>query len=281
MLVSEAVRAYIADRAGRGEIGRSSAAQLRWRLGELIACCDDCPIDQLDRGHVRVWQTRIGGQRPASRRAYLSTVRVFVRWCADEGLLVGDPTRAAGRVREPRREPRAFTAAQMARLRLVLPDDEARLVVALMARQGLRCCEVSRLAVEDWDRGRGWLTVRGKADNERGEPVADDVAALLEVWVGTRSSGPLLGRSPAWLSRRVRVWLEQAGLKAGRYDGRSAHALRHTAASDLYDATRDVKAVQRFLGHANVATTDRYLRYGDDEVIRAGLNHQPAARSAR
>ena len=30
--------------------------------------------------------------------------------------------------------------------------------------------------------------------------------------------------------------------------------------------------MQRFLGHVNVATTDRYLRAGDDDVIRAGLN---------
>jgi site-specific recombinase XerD len=48
--------------------------------------------------------------------------------------------------------------------------------------------------------------------------------------------------------------------------------LRHTAASALYEATRDVRAVQRFLGHANIATTDRYLAAGDDEVIRSGLN---------
>jgi integrase len=63
-----------------------------------------------------------------------------------------------------------------------------------------------------------------------------------------------------------------AGLKVGPYDGRSAHALRHTAASNLYDATRDARAVQDFLGHRNLATTDRYLRRSSAEVIRAGLN---------
>ena len=85
-------------------------------------------------------------------------------------------------------------------------------------------------------------------------------------------SGPVIGRPAGYLSRLVRAWLEAAGVKSGPYDGRSAHALRHTAASDLYDNTRDVKAVQKFLGHANVATTDRYLRAGDDTIIRAGLN---------
>jgi site-specific recombinase XerC len=263
---------YVTDRRARGEIGDRTAAQLGWRLGGLARCCAGVEMADLGRGHVRAWQATIGGQRPASRRAYLSTVRVFCRWAQEWELIDADPCRSAGRVREPRQVPRALSAAQMARLGLVLPDVEARLIVALMARQGLRCVEVSRLAVADWDRAAGRITVRGKGDDERDIPVADAVALLLAAHVGAQTSGLVVGWQPPRLSRRVRGWLEAAGLKADAYDGVSAHALRHTAASNLYDATRDPKAVQRFLGHHNVATTDRYLRHGDDLIIRAGLN---------
>ncbi|HEY2303672.1 MAG TPA: tyrosine-type recombinase/integrase [Acidimicrobiales bacterium] len=277
MLVSQAIDTYVTDRRARAEIGERTARQLRWRLGRLAEICAGVDMAQLGRDHIRDWQAAIGDQRPASRRAYLSTVRVFCRWAADWDLLAGDPCRSAGRVKEPHRDPRALSGGQMARLRLVLPDLEARVIVALMARQGLRCVEVSRLAVSDWDRGRGRIVVCGKNDDERRVPVADDVAALLGAYVGDAVSGPVIGRPPAALSRLVRAWMEAAGLKNDAYDGRSAHALRHTAASDLYEATRDIKAVQAFLGHRNVATTDRYLRSGDDRVIRAGLN---AGRSA-
>jgi integrase len=51
-----------------------------------------------------------------------------------------------------------------------------------------------------------------------------------------------------------------AGLKTGPRDGVSAHALRHTAAAELLEECGNVRVVQEFLGHANVATTDRYLR---------------------
>jgi integrase/recombinase XerC len=226
----------------------------------------------LDREHVRGWQASIGDKRPASRRAYLSTLRVFCRWAMEWDLMAVDPCRAAGKVHEPKGKQRGLSGAQMARLALVLPDRRAAVVVALMARQGLRCVEVSRLAVEDWDRGRGEMVVCGKNDDHRPLPVADDVAALLAAHVGGRQSGPVVGWSAATLSRLVRRWMEQAGLKTDKYDGVSAHALRHTAASNLYDATHNVKTVQEFLGHQNVATTDRYLRAGDDLIIRAGLN---------
>jgi integrase len=226
----------------------------------------------LDRDHVRAWQARTGDKRPASRRAYLSTVRVFCRWAMEWDLIVVDPCRSAGQVREPKGKQRALSAAQTARLWLVLPDRRARVIVALMACQGLRCVEVSRLAVEDWDRGRGEIVVWGKNDDHRPVPVGDEVAAVLAAHIGARLSGPLVGHSPATLSRLVRRWMTAAGLKADKYDGVSAHALRHTAASNLYDTTHDVKAVQEFLGHKNVATTDRYLRGGHQQVIRDGLN---------
>jgi integrase/recombinase XerC len=189
-------------------------------------------------------------------------------------LLVVDPCRQAGRVREPKGKERALSAAQLARLRLVLPDRRARVIVELMALQGLRCIEVSRLAVEDWDRGRGVITVWGKNDDHRPVPVPDGVARLLAAHVGDRVSGPIVGHSAAMLSRLVRRWMEQAGLKDKPYDGVSAHALRHSAASDLYDDTHNVKAVQELLGHKNVATTDRYLRGGNQQVIRDSLNRR-------
>jgi integrase len=245
---------------------------LAWRLSGLVKVCKGVDIGELGREHVRAWQAGTGDKRPASRRAYLSTVRVFCRWALEWDLLAVDPCRQAGKVREPESARRALSSAEMRRLGLVLPDGQARLIVALMARQGLRCVEVSRLEVPDWDRGRDRITVHGKNDDHRRLPLGPDVAALLAAHIGARTAGPVIGHSPATLSRLVRRWLEQAGLKGDRYDGVSAHALRHTAASNLYDASHDVKAVQRFLGHKNVATTDRYLRDADEDVIRDALN---------
>lgn len=272
MLLTDAVTAYVTDRRSRGEISARSAEQLRWRLGVLARTCPQLEITALGRDQVRAWQRQVGDQRPASRRAYLSTVRVFVRWLQDEGLLDIDPTRGLGRVREPVTQPRALSASQSGRLTLVLPSDEARLIIALMCRQGLRCVEVSRLRAEDYDPGRRDMTVTGKAANERTIAVADDVAGQLEAWLTGRAAGPVIDRTAHCLSRMVSRWMAAAGLKTGPYDGRSAHALRHTAASNLYDACRDARAVQYFLGHQNLATTDRYLRRGSAEVIRAGLN---------
>jgi hypothetical protein len=55
--------------------------------------------------------------------------------------------------------------------------------------------------------------------------------------------------------RRLRVWSRHVFGRAYSF-----HCLRHTAAVRVYEATRDVLVVQRFLGHKSLQWTDVYLR---------------------
>jgi integrase/recombinase XerC len=265
------VERYVSGRLERGEISANTARQLRWRLGTLVRSAPDLAIGDLERSHVLAWAATIGSQRPASRRAYLSTVKTFCRWALEEELIGRDPTARLSAVREPRRPPRALSAPQMTRLQLVLPDHRARLIVALMGRLGLRCCEVANLRVEHWDRDVEALEITGKGGNTRTVAVPGDVAQSLRAHLRNRHSGKMVSGTAATLSRQVTAWMDQAGLKSAPYDGMSAHALRHTAASDALDRCGNVRVVQELLGHANLATTDRYLRRADLAAQRAAL----------
>jgi integrase/recombinase XerC len=256
MLLDDAISAYVTDRAARGEITDLTAGQLRWRLGLLARCHPGLEVADLDRDRVAEWQRAVGGRRPSSRRAYLSTVRGFCAWAAGEGLLEADPTARAGRVAEPHPQPRALSAGRYARLVMVLPDDRARLIVGLMRNSGLRCAEVAALRPGDYDPAAAELRVTGKGGRRRDVDVCDDEADLLAARL---DRDPVIGITAGRISKLVSAWMAEAGLKTGRYDGVSAHALRHTAATELLEACGNVRLVQDFLGHANLATTDRYL----------------------
>lgn len=47
------------------------------------------------------------------------------------------------------------------------------------------------------------------------------------------------------------------------------HTLRHRFASRAYRGTRNLRAVQTLLGHASIATTERYTQVNDDEIRAA------------
>jgi site-specific recombinase XerC len=273
--LSDAVETYVSGRRSRGELTAGSAKGLRCRLRTLVAAAGPAAqLADLDRATVAAWQAAIGDRRPATRRAYLSTVRTFCQWAVIEDLIAVDPTLTAARVREPRRATRALPASSVARLRLVLPDLRAEVIVALMFHMGLRCVEVSRLRSTDYDPAGAAAVVVGKNSDERRLPVPGSVVVLLSAWAAAGGSGKatIVGLSASRISNLVSAWMDAAGIKSGPYDGVSAHALRHTMASNMLDRCGNVRTVQDALGHVSLATTERYLRHSGLDEMRAAMD---------
>jgi integrase len=53
--------------------------------------------------------------------------------------------------------------------------------------------------------------------------------------------------------------------------GWTMHTLRHRFATRAYRGTRNLRAVQVLLGHASIATTERYLSVDDSEIRAAAM----------
>lgn len=272
--------AYISGRLMRGEIRANTAADLRWTLYALERSFGHRPLGQLGPAAIDRWLASIGTLSDATRREYLSRVRGFTQWLVSQGKIAMDPTAHVPVIRQARRAPRTLNMGQVDALLKALPDRRARAVVLLMVGCGCRCAEVARLRVEDYD-GQT-ITVRGKSDHERSIPVPAAVAKAIDAYLDETGvvAGPLIrsqlnpsrGIAATTLSHYVRRWMRDAKIKARPLDGRSAHALRRTAASDVMDASGDVRVVQAMLGHQRLETTARsYLRPVSMEAMREAM----------
>jgi integrase len=262
-------RRYLRERLARGEITPRTATDISYCLAGLTASFGDRPLTQFGPKAIDRWMETIGTYAPATRREYLSRVRGFSRWLASEGLIHADATRHVPAIRQPRQVPRTLSEREVAALLSACPDARATAVVWLMVGCGCRCVEVARLNVEDYDPTSLTIILVGKANNERRIPVPGATAVALGMYLDTvgRRAGPLIRTvdgariSPKTLSGYVRKWMRAADVKVAPLDGRSAHTLRRTAASDVMERSGDVRVVQEMLGHSRIETTARsYLR---------------------
>jgi integrase len=106
----------------------------------------------------------------------------------------------------------------------------------------------------------GWsLIVHGKGSRNRVLPLPDDLAAIIRaVPHGYLFPGPTGGHlTPHWVGTLVSRALA---------DGTTMHQLRHLCATEIHDQTHDLRLVQTLLGHASLATTQRYVAVDDSKV---------------
>lgn len=151
-------------------------------------------------------------------------------------------------------------------------DPRVLLMLRLANELGMRRGEVAQVhPANDVVRDTaGWsLIVHGKGARKRVLPLPDDISRILrKAPPGYLFPSPSGGHlSPHWVGTLVSRALG---------GGTTMHQLRHLCATEVHEETKDIRLVQTVLGHASLATTQRYVAV-DGTAVREAL----ASRSQR
>jgi len=196
-----------------------------------------------------------------SRKSMRAAYRSFYGWAVRAKLLDQSPAADLGSIPIPRVMPRLAPDDQV-QLALLTATAEQRAMILLGRLACLRLTELSTLHMKH--REGDVLRVTGKGQKQRIVPIADDLMPallLLERMQGYgfyfpgRWGGSMHPQSVNKIITRV--------------TGTNPHSLRHAGATAAYRSTRNLRAVQDLLGHASLATTERYLHVALDEVRAA------------
>lgn len=272
---------YVRGRLARGEIGKDTARQLESRLRSFTDSVDVEPA-KITRRHIERWMER-PGLSGHYRRARLSALRGFIRWCVIEGHMPKDPTAGIPLPSLPPLLPRSLTLDEARAITAAATEPRVRLAVLLMLQEALRRIEVARLQRGDIDFREHTISVRGKGGQGQVTarlPVSEETWHALTAYLATSpgTTGPLLrsvrnpdvGISAAWVGELVARAMTEANVKQRPWDGRSGHSCRHTAAQDLIDRGVDIRVVQRVLRHASIRSTEWYVR-GEVNGLRGAM----------
>jgi site-specific recombinase XerD len=180
----------------------------------------------------------------------------------------------------PRKLPKVLTAEEQDALlvqlnpRYVSPHRNL-IMLRLMLATGLRAGEVVALRPEHLDMRTCKLIVReGKGARDRVLWISEDLRDEIGEWLERRPESPYLfpTRDGSRLSTRyLRHLVSRLAERAGIAEAEkvSPHTLRHTFATDLYRETKNLRLVQKALGHASIQTTETYTHIVDEELEEA------------
>ncbi len=144
-------------------------------------------------------------------------------------------------------------------------------VLELLYATGIRVSELCNLKISDLD--DTFVKVKGKGNKERVVPVSKAAiravdAFLMQRPAEERKNAPLFTTKNGKPIDRVTVWsrIKIYARKANIFKEISPHTLRHSFATHLLENGADLRLIQDMLGHADIATTDRYTHISNKHL---------------
>lgn len=195
------------------------------------------------------------------RKGVRTSLISFCDWCVLNGFMESNPAVQLPKV--PGDKPRPRPAPDEAWRQLLETAPPRELLMARLAGEaGLRRGEVARSHRDDLVRDQGgWaLIVKGKGAKQRVVPITVSLATAIRA----HCEGGFL--FPGQVDGHISVGWAGTVISRLMPDGVTMHKLRHRFATKGYAGTRNLRAVQEALGHASVATTERYTLVTRDEV---------------
>lgn len=245
----------------------------------------DGPVG-VDLAVLRAWLADMS-ERKLSRATLArrgASVRSFFEWACRSGRIESDP---AVRLASPRSDRVLPTVLDVDAARDLMEaartraesGDPAHLrdwaAVELLYATGIRVGELVGVDVADLRLAERTVRVLGKGSRERVVPFGLPAGRAVHAWL--ESGRPVLVTDPGeaalllgtrgqrWGQRQIRQVVHDLADLAGVGDI-APHGLRHSAATHLLAGGSDLRGVQEVLGHATLATTQRYTHVSAERL---------------
>lgn len=240
---------------------------------------------------VLLWRRE--GASPSSTQQRLSALRTFCEDLLKHQKLQSNPAKQVKAPKSGKRLPRNLDVDSMMKLLDIPASDPLAIrdlaIFELFYSSGLRLSELASLNVNDIHKNQE-LRVVGKGNKTRVVPVGRVASKAIGKWISCRAEWPGAAQHDAlFLSKqqkrmsvrsiqdRLRYWAQKQGIP----DNVHPHKLRHSFATHVLESSRDLRAVQELLGHANLSTTQIYTQVDFEHLSKVYDDAHPRAKKGK
>lgn len=162
-----------------------------------------------------------------------------------------------------------------------LPSDPSFLrtrnlaAIEILFATGIRVGELVTLRLQDWREDDASFVVSGKGSRQRLALLPDDRSLRVVKMYLSRRTAMTLSHDSLFINaagRKISTQgiarvLAQTAKDAGVIGKVTPHMIRHTVATLLLRYGADIRVVQEVLGHASIATTQRYTHVSKEHML--------------
>jgi len=245
---------------------------------------------------IRSWLADAGerGAAKSTLARKAASIRAFTRWCRQRGLITKDPGERLTSPKIPKRLPTILDQDQAGTVMASAATRSAEggavelrdlAIIELLYATGMRVAELCAIDLADLDFERRTVRVTGKGNKERTVPFGVPAARVLVEWLRERPHFATVIDPTALFvgvrgrridARLVRTIVHDLTASAGVPEI-APHGVRHSAATHVLEGGADLRAVQELLGHADLATTQRYTHISVERLRKAFDQAHPRA----
>jgi len=215
---------------------------------------------------------------PATVQRQIATLKMFFKFALECGLITKNPfalIKQHGAVSTAGQKFLTVKEIDFLLAELEKAGPRQHILGLILVYTGMRISEVAGLSwcdVTEMPGGEIYLNILRKGDKRQMLYLRPDVTKVLMEYMDR----PLnqLDHSPLFLNPQgnrvsdvsLRTWIIKAGKKAGIKKHCNPHILRHTFVSHCIANNADMRAVQQYVGHAQITTTQIYWHSDNDKV---------------
>ncbi|HIA19753.1 MAG TPA: site-specific tyrosine recombinase XerD [Planctomycetaceae bacterium] len=277
-------------------LAENSVAAYRRDLQRFGSWVKDRPLAKLTIKNLATYVAWLKGQglAPSSMARHIVSVKIFFRYLQLEGALTENVADLLGSQKLWQRVPDVLAPTMVSDfLNAPTASDpyplRDRALLELLYATGCRASEVSYLALADLHLKERFCRCHGKGNKQRltplGRPACQAISDYLQQsrprlaaiakppndWVLLSRSGKRLRRQAIW------VIVKKYAQRVGAPGSISPHSLRHTFATHMLAGGADLRHVQELLGHASIATTQRYTHVDQSRLKMVHNRFHPRA----
>lgn len=227
--------------------------------------------------HLRLYAAHLTklGRAPATITRHLASIRSLFKYLTQEQLIKKDPTLHMNNPKLKKRIPTSLQLDEVERLletpcTMTAAGVRDRAMLELLYATGMRVSELVALNLERVDAKLGFVHCTGNSGKERVIPLGSAAVNWLSEYIDEARHELCRGRQEAALflnhlgSRLTRQGFWKILKKYARIVSPdkeiTPQTLRHSFAAHLLQNGADVRLVQEMLGHADISTTQIYLK---------------------